>query len=115
MRRDCIGRCGIRPDAGLYRTTFVASIWLYVVIPKGFVPEQDTGLIAGVTDAAQDISFESMSALQQRVADIIASDPDVINVVSFIGVGDENPTINSGRLYIDIGTPDRRRPPRRRS
>ena len=52
--------------------TFVASIWLYIIIPKGFVPEQDTGLIAGVTDAAQDISFDNMSALQQKVADIIA-------------------------------------------
>ncbi len=89
--------------------TFFASVWLYVVIPKGFVPIQDTGLLAGTTDAAPDISFESMSALQQRIADIIARDPDVRSVSSFVGVSDENPTINSGRLYIDIGTPDRRR------
>ncbi len=89
--------------------TFVASIWLYVVIPKGFVPAQDTGLISGVTDAAQDISFESMSALQRKVADIIQKDPDVVNVVSLIGVGDENATLNSGRFYIDIGSPDHRR------
>ena len=72
------------------------------------MPEQDTGLIAGVTDAAQDVSFENMSILQQRIADIIAQDPDVISVISFVGVGDDNPTINSGRLYIDIGPPDRR-------
>jgi hydrophobe/amphiphile efflux-1 (HAE1) family protein len=89
--------------------TFFASIWLYMVIPKGFVPEQDTGLIAGVTDAAQDISFDGMSALQQKVADIVAKDPDVIGVTSFVGVDTENPTLNSGRLYIDIGSPDRRR------
>jgi multidrug efflux pump len=88
--------------------TFFASIWLYVVIPKGFVPIQDTGLIAGTTDAAPDISFESMSALQQQVAAIIARDPDVLSVTSFVGVSDENPTINSGRLFIDVGTPDRR-------
>ena len=88
--------------------TFFASVWLYIVIPKGFVPIQDTGLLAGTTDAAPDISFESMSALQQRVAGIIARDPDVISVSSFVGVSDENPTINSGRLFIDIGTPDHR-------
>ncbi|MGA2793467.1 MAG: efflux RND transporter permease subunit, partial [Roseiarcus sp.] len=89
--------------------TFVASVWLYVVIPKGFVPAQDTGLIAGVTDAAQDISFDSMSTLQRKVADIIKKDPDVGSVISLIGVGDENASINSGRFYIDIGSPDRRR------
>ncbi len=89
--------------------TFFASVWLYVVIPKGFVPIQDTGLLAGTTDAAPDISFESMSALQQRVAAIVARDPDVISVSSFVGVSDENPTINSGRVYIDIGTPNSRK------
>jgi hydrophobe/amphiphile efflux-1 (HAE1) family protein len=89
--------------------TFFASIWLYLIIPKGFVPEQDTGLIAGVTDASQDISFDSMSELQQRVADVIAKDPDVVSVTSFVGVDTENTTLNSGRLYIDIGSPDRRR------
>jgi hydrophobe/amphiphile efflux-1 (HAE1) family protein len=88
--------------------TFAASIWLYVIVPKGFVPEQDTGLIGGVTDAPQDVSFENMSILQQRVADIIAKVPDVLSVTSFVGVGADNPTINSGRLYIDIGPPDRR-------
>jgi hydrophobe/amphiphile efflux-1 (HAE1) family protein len=88
--------------------TFVASIWLYILVPKGFVPEQDTGLIGGVTDAAQDVSFENMSILQQPVADIIAKDPDVISVTSFVGIGADNPTVNSGRLYIDIGSPDRR-------
>jgi len=89
--------------------TFFASVWLYMIIPKGFVPTQDTGLIAGTTDAAPDISFENMSILQQRIANIIAKDPDVRSVSSFVGVGDENATINSGRLYIDIGTPDQRR------
>jgi multidrug efflux pump len=88
--------------------TFVASIWLYIVIPKGFVPDQDTGLIEGVTDAAQDISFDRMSALQKKVAGILAKDPDVISVISSVGVGTENTTINSGRFYIDIGSPDRR-------
>ncbi|HTZ35810.1 MAG TPA: efflux RND transporter permease subunit, partial [Stellaceae bacterium] len=88
--------------------TFVASVWLYVVIPKGFVPVQDTGLIEGVTDTAQDISFGRMSELQQKVAAIVAKDPDVRGVISFVGIGTENTTINSGRFYIDIGPPDRR-------
>ena len=89
-------------------STFAASVWLYIIIPKGFVPIQDTGLIAAVTDAAQDISFDSMSALQEKVAVAIAKDPDVIGVISHVGVGVENTTINSGRFYIDIGSPDRR-------
>jgi hydrophobe/amphiphile efflux-1 (HAE1) family protein len=88
--------------------TFAASIWLYVIIPKGFVPEQDTGLIAGVTEASQDISFDRMSELQQTIADAVAKDPDVLRVVSFVGVDSDNPTLNTGRLYIDVGPPDRR-------
>ena len=95
--------------------TIVASIWLYIIIPKGFVPDQDTGLIAGVTDAAQDISFEKMSALQKEVADIVKKDPDVVSVISLVGVGTENASINSGRLYIDIGSPDQRRTPAAKS
>jgi hydrophobe/amphiphile efflux-1 (HAE1) family protein len=88
--------------------TFVASVWLYIVIPKGFVPSQDTGLIEGVTDAAQDISFDRMAELQRKIADIISQDRDVVSVISLIGVGIENTTINSGRFYVDIGSPDRR-------
>ncbi len=91
--------------------TIVASVWLYIIIPKGFVPDQDTGLLAGVTDAAQDISFEKMSALQKQVADIVKKDPDVLSVISLVGVGAENASVNSGRLYIDIGSPDQRRTP----
>jgi len=88
--------------------TCFANVWLYTAIPKGFVPLQDTGLLAGTTDAAPDISFEHMSLLQERVAEVIARDPDVVSVTSFVGVSDENPTINSGRLYVDVGTPDGR-------
>ena len=88
--------------------TFVASVWLYTVIPKGFVPSQDTGLIEGVTDAAQDISFDRMAELQRKVADALAKDPDVISVIGLVGVDTENTTINSGRFYINIGSPDRR-------
>ena len=88
--------------------TLVATIWLYVVIPKGFLPQQDTGLLVGVTDAAQDISFATMAERQRALAEAIAHDPAVRAVDSFVGVGTVNPTLNSGRLYIDIGPPDRR-------
>ncbi|HEY2621292.1 MAG TPA: efflux RND transporter permease subunit [Acetobacteraceae bacterium] len=88
--------------------TLVATIWLYVVIPKGFLPQQDTGLLVGVTDAAQDISFATMAERQRALAEAVARDPAVRTVDSFVGVGTVNPTLNSGRLYIDIGPPDRR-------
>jgi multidrug efflux pump len=89
--------------------TFAASVSIYIIIPKGFVPTQDTGFITAVTDAAQDISFDSMSVLQEKVAAVIARDPEVIGVISHVGIGVENTTMNSGRFYIDIGSPDRRR------
>ena len=88
--------------------TLLATAALYVEIPKGFLPEQDTGLLVGVTDAAQDISFPAMQARQQAVAEIIARDPAVTAVDSFVGAGSVNPTLNSGRLYINIGPPDKR-------
>ncbi len=88
--------------------TVVATAWLYIVIPKGFLPMQDTGLLIGVTDAAQDISFPAMAARQQAIADIVARDPAVRGVDSFVGAGTVNPTLNSGRLYIDIGSPETR-------
>ena len=97
-----------RLTLGFTVLTFAASIFLYVIIPKGFVPAQDTGLLVGVTEAAQDVSFEAMTALQQKIAGVISEDPDVAGVISFVGVGADNPTINSGRLYIDIGTPEHR-------
>jgi hydrophobe/amphiphile efflux-1 (HAE1) family protein len=89
--------------------TLIATLWLYLAIPKGFLPVQDTGLLVGVTDAAQDISFAAMAERQRTLADIIRKDKDVVAVDSFVGVGTVNSTLNSGRLYIDIGPPDRRR------
>ncbi len=92
-----------------FALTVVATTWLYIVIPKGFLPQQDTGLLVGVTDAAQDISFASMAERQQALAAAIARDPAVTTVDSFVGAGIVNPTLNTGRLYIDIGSPERRR------
>ena len=88
--------------------TLVATIWLYIVIPKGFLPQQDTGMLVGVTDAAADISFATMAERQRALADAIARDPAVRNVDSFVGAGTVNPTLSRGRLYIDIGPPERR-------
>ncbi|MFA5120106.1 multidrug efflux RND transporter permease subunit [Zavarzinia sp.] len=82
--------------------TLVATIGLYIVVPKGFLPQQDTGLIVGVTDAAPDISFAAMAAKQQQVADIVRRDPDVAAVSAFVGTGTINSTGNAGRLYISL-------------
>jgi multidrug efflux pump len=89
--------------------TLVATGILYVAIPKGFLPLQDTGLLIGTTDAAQDISFAAMAERQQQLAAVVARDPDVVTVGSFVGIGSVNTTLNSGRLYIDIGSPDARK------
>ena len=83
-----------------FAVTLVLTFWLAIIVPKGFLPEQDTGLILGVTDAAQSVSFSKMAELQQSVAELIKQDPDVKNVASFVGAGTVNATLNSGRLYI---------------
>jgi len=82
--------------------TLVLTIFLYVVVPKGFFPVQDTGVILGISDAPQNISFEAMSARQQQLAKVILKDPDVESLSSFIGVDGTNPTLNSGRIQINL-------------
>jgi multidrug efflux pump len=79
-------------------STLVATFWLYATVNKGFLPQQDTGLLIGTTDAPQDISFAAISARQRAIADAIRGDPDVVAVDSFVGAGTVNPTLNSGRL-----------------
>jgi len=93
---------------GVAVVTLVATLWLYVIIPKGLLPPQDTGLIIGVTDAAQSISFKDMVARQRAIADIVQHDPDVVSVASFVGAGSVNSTVNSGRLYISLKPRDSR-------
>ncbi len=88
--------------------TMAATVGLYVIIPKGLLPEQDTGLIVGVTDSAQSISFKAMVERQRAIADIVRQDPDVVSVASFVGAGTVNATVNSGRLYINLMPRDRR-------
>jgi multidrug efflux pump len=94
---------------GVAALTLVATIWLYIIIPKGLLPQQDTGLITGVTDSAQSISFEAMVARQHIIADIVRKDPDVVSVASFVGSGTLNATVNSGKLYINLKPRDQRK------
>ncbi|MDB6110155.1 MAG: acriflavin resistance protein [Pedosphaera sp.] len=82
--------------------TFAATLWLYTVIPKGFLPQQDTGVIQGISDAAQDISFPAMAELQTKVAGIVMDDPAVESLASFLGGGGPASTINNGRMFITL-------------
>jgi hydrophobe/amphiphile efflux-1 (HAE1) family protein len=82
--------------------TTVATVWLYTVVPKGFFPQQDTGVIMGATEASQDISFAAMATLQQRVAAIVLADPAVATLGSFIGAGAGSSTVNNGRMFITL-------------
>jgi multidrug efflux pump len=88
--------------------TLIATIYLYLVIPKGLLPQQDTGEIIGVTDAAQNISFTAMLEKQRQVSDIVTKDPDVQGVAAFVGAGTVNPTVNTGRLYIILRPREKR-------
>jgi multidrug efflux pump len=82
--------------------TLALTAWLYVVIPKGFFPVQDTGLIQGISEAPQSISFAAMAERQQALAAVILKDPDVESLSSFIGVDGTNITLNSGRFLINL-------------
>jgi multidrug efflux pump subunit AcrB len=82
--------------------TVALTMALYVFIPKGFFPTQDTGIIIGITDAAQDISFNGMADLQQQVNARVLKDPAVSSVVSTIGAGVAGETANNGRMYITL-------------
>jgi multidrug efflux pump subunit AcrB len=82
--------------------TIVATVWLYRTVPKGFFPQQDTGVMMAVSEAAQDISFESMAKLQQRVAKIVMDDPAVASIGSFIGASSGSSTVNNGRMFITL-------------
>jgi len=88
--------------------TLVATVALYVLVPKGFLPVQDTGVIAATTDAEPGISFQKMVRLQARAAEIARRDRDVGGVDSFVGVGLVNSTSNSGRMTIVLKRRDQR-------
>ena len=86
----------------LTAATFAATIWLYVIVPKGFLPLQDTGLITAVTEAGTEVSFGEMQRLQKLVADRMRQDPDVTGIASVVGVSPLNATPNAGRLVITL-------------
>ena len=89
--------------------TLVATVWLYIVMPKGFLPSQDTGLIFAVSEAGTEVSFAQMQRLQAQVEAAIKKDPDVTGFVSILGVSRINPTPNAGHLAITLRPRDERR------
>ncbi len=88
--------------------TVVATIWLYVVMPKGFLPQQDTGLITAVAEAGPEVSFVEMQRLVGKAIEAIKHDPDVTGAVAVVGVSPINPTPNAGHLAITLKERDQR-------
>ena len=82
--------------------TLVLTLFLYVVVPKGFFPVQDTGVIMGISEAPENVSFAALSERQQQLARIVLQNPNVESLSSFIGVDGTNPTPNSGRIQINL-------------
>ncbi|MBY0561106.1 efflux RND transporter permease subunit [Hyphomicrobium sp.] len=82
--------------------TLALTAYLFIEIPKGFFPQQDAGLITGISEAAQDISFQAMLSRQEKIGDVVASDPAVATVAMAIGAGGPTSALNSGRVYITL-------------
>jgi multidrug efflux pump len=88
--------------------TMAVTVWLYIIVPKGFFPVQDTGVIQGISVAAQTTSYDAMAQHQRELAAAILKDPDVVSISSFIGVDGSNTTLNSGRFLINLKPKDER-------
>jgi multidrug efflux pump subunit AcrB len=88
--------------------TLLLTVVLYAVIPKGLIPVQDTGIITGITEADQSISFKAMYQRQRQVADVVRKDADVQSVSMFVGAGTVNATLNTGRMSIVLKPRDQR-------
>ena len=84
----------------VFASTLVLTAGLYVAIPKGLLPQQDTGVILGVAEASQSISFPAMRERVQALTDVVREDPDVASVSAFVGSGTVNPTLNTGRISV---------------
>jgi multidrug efflux pump len=82
--------------------TVVLTVWLFIIIPKGFFPVQDTGVILGISEAPQTVSFTAMAERQQSLVKVILEDPAVQSLSSFIGIDGTNTTMNSGRVQINL-------------
>ena len=124
---DRVGRAGARPRASrsmrasldvvlrhrvltllVFLATIALTVELYIKTPKGFFPQDDTGLIFGGTRASPDISFEAMKELQQRATKIVLSDPAVAYVGSSVGASTFNASVNNGRMFISLKPPSER-------
>jgi multidrug efflux pump len=93
---------------GVAVATLALTVFLYIVIPKGFFPVQDTGLIQVITEGSESASYEAMSKGQQAVADVILKDPAVESLSSFVGVDGSNTTLNAGRMLVNLKPRDER-------
>jgi multidrug efflux pump len=93
---------------GVAGLTLGLTIVLYIFIPKGFFPSQDTGMIQGISEAPQSSSYQAMASRQQALTDIVLKDPDVESLSSFIGVDGTNATLNNGRMLINLKAHDQR-------
>ena len=89
--------------------TLLLTLYLYAVVPKGFFPVQDTGVILGISEAPETVSFDAMVNLQQALGEVILKDPDVSGLSSFIGIDGTNTTPNSGRIQISLKSRDERK------
>ena len=89
--------------------TLALTIVLYILVPKGFFPVQDTGMIQAISEASQSVSYETMVKLQGQLAEAILKDPDVENLSSFVGVDGTNQTLNAGRFLITLKPHDSRK------
>src|SRR4029079_19753345 len=78
------------------------TVYLYMIVPKGFFPQEDTGFLIGVTEAATDTSFEAMKVRQQALVEVLKSDPAIDYINSTVGSGGPNPPANYGRLFIAL-------------
>ena len=88
--------------------TLALTVLLYLLIPKGFFPVQDTGMIQAITEASQSVSYDEMADLQGKLAEAVLKDPDVVNLSSFVGVDGTNETLNTGRFLITLKPHDER-------
>jgi multidrug efflux pump len=82
--------------------TVILTCLLYVAVPKGFFPIQDTGLVSGVTEAPQTVSYQAMTERQQALVQALAGDPDVASLASFVGIDGTNQSVNTGRLLVTL-------------
>jgi len=92
----------------VFLTTTALTVFMFTVIPKGFFPQQDTGLISGQSEAAQDISFADMAKHQEELGAIVMADPDVATIAMNIGAGSSGSSLNLGRMFITLKPRDQR-------